>query len=88
MRHRSQGFSKGTNRPEAMVTAAGSSFIRRPLCVICCARHQVWQLRMQALPKTAMAETPRAQRRPMAQPLTHYLQAHADRQEGMRAAYA
>jgi len=44
--------------------------------------------RMQALVDQTLAEVPRTQRRPIAQPLAQYLAAHVDRKAGMAAAYA
>lgn len=44
--------------------------------------------RMQTLADQSLVEVPRAQRRPMALPLAHYVEAYADRKAGMAAAYA
>lgn len=44
--------------------------------------------RMQALADQSLAEVPRTQRRPMAQPLAHYLAANSERNAAMATAYA
>lgn len=44
--------------------------------------------KMQALSNDDIAEIPRAQRRPLAKPLAHYVQAYVDPRVGMAAAYA